>query len=335
MAVRWFSMSTQFLTDPKVEDLGEKFGPAGPLVIVALLGRAKIADDAGRVTCSFRTLGNEAFVDRSTAKEVVTAAGDSGLVEVTDLGEADVSLRFPAFRRWQDAGRKAKDRESDKPSPQANVRTRPDPSGDVPTDRQTDRQERQEKKKGSTASRRDVPPEEFDDWLAHYHRVTGRVSVTGSKGARDAFKARRRENKSVEDLKLATVGCQADPWRVEKGHNVPETILRASNVEGYISQAKDRPGPVAVAPQVEPSPEAEQAWAAAQPGLQKRLQQSAYQMWIAPISVAGRDGDRIVLAAPGAIRTWVERRYLEVVMEAIEGFSGIQWVEVPGLAAAA
>ncbi len=87
----------------------------------------------------------------------------------------------------------------------------------------------------------DASRSEFDEWLADYHRVTGRTSVTGSKAARDAFKARCREGKTLQDLKFATRGCQSDPWRIEKGHNIPETILRASNVEGYISQAKDQP----------------------------------------------------------------------------------------------
>lgn len=328
-------MATQFLTDPKIEDLGEKYGPGGPLTFVALLGRAKIANDGGRVTCSYRTLAHEVFVDRADVARMIEGAAEVDLLTIERSDDGEVTVRISAFARWQDTSRKAEERKAKKPTSQANVQTCPEVSEVVPTDRQTDRQERQEKKKGSTASRRDVPPEEFDDWLAHYHRVTGRVSVTGSKGARDAFKARRRENKSVEDLKLATVGCQADPWRVEKGHNVPETILRASNVEGYISQAKDRPGPVAVAPQVEPSPEAEQAWAAAKAVLERRLGQATYRMWIEPIVADGEVGELLALAAPVGISSHVRSRYLDVVMEAIEGFSGVQWVDVPGLEVAA
>ena len=148
MAVRWFSMSTQFLTDPKVEDLGERFGPAGPLVVVALLGRAKIADDAGRVTCSFRTLGNEAFVDRATAREIVADMIKVGLVEAVSESESEASVRFLAWRRWQDAGRKARERESREPTSQANVRTRPEVSRPVPTDK-TDRQDKKETKEKS------------------------------------------------------------------------------------------------------------------------------------------------------------------------------------------
>src|SRR5690606_27921206 len=132
----------------------------------------------GRVTCSFRTLGNEAFTDRAEARGVVSAAAETGLLEVESLSEAEASVRFPAFRRWQDAGRKAKERESRKSSPEANVRTRPKVSEPVPTDktdqtRQTDKTDREEKTSGK--------PSEFDSWLADYRMVTGRESLRGSK----------------------------------------------------------------------------------------------------------------------------------------------------------
>jgi hypothetical protein len=78
---------------------------------------------------------------------------------------------------------------------------------------------------------------EFEDWLSHYRLTTGRSSVRGSKPARDAFAARRKEGWTLEELKQATTGCHADPWRVEHGHDVPDTILRASKVEGYIQAA--------------------------------------------------------------------------------------------------
>ena len=144
MAVRWFSMSTQFLTDPKIESLGEKHGPGGPLTIVALLGRAKIEADAGRVTCSYRTLAHESFVDRADIARILEDAAETGLLSIERNDDSGATVRFPAFRRWQDAGRKAEERGADKPTSKANVQTRPDQSGDVPTDK-TDktRQDRQ------------------------------------------------------------------------------------------------------------------------------------------------------------------------------------------------
>lgn len=75
---------------------------------------------------------------------------------------------------------------------------------------------------------------EFEDWLSHYRETTGKTKVEGSQPARDAFAARRKDGYSVEDLKLATVGCHGDDFCRDHGHDVPETILRASKVTRYI-----------------------------------------------------------------------------------------------------
>lgn len=82
-----------------------------------------------------------------------------------------------------------------------------------------------------------VAREEFEDWLADYHAVTGRTVVRGSRSARDQFASRRQEF-SAEELKLATRGCHGDEFCREHGHDVPETILRASKVTRYIERAR-------------------------------------------------------------------------------------------------
>lgn len=74
---------------------------------------------------------------------------------------------------------------------------------------------------------------EWEDWLSDYRETTGFDQVRGSDAARAMFRARRGERWSLADLKTATLGCNSDPWRRERGHVVPETILRASNVEKY------------------------------------------------------------------------------------------------------
>jgi hypothetical protein len=82
----------------------------------------------------------------------------------------------------------------------------------------------------------------FGSWLEHYKTTTGKTSVRGSKPARDAFAARLAEGRSLDDLKLATVGCHGDSFCREGGHDIPETILRASKVERYVELGrKHRP----------------------------------------------------------------------------------------------
>lgn len=215
MAVRWFSMSTQFLTDPKVEDLGEKFGPSGPLVIVALLGRAKIANDAGRVNCSFRTLGNEAFTDRAEVREILIVASESGLVEIEDLADAEVSLRFPAFRRWQDAGRKADEREAKKPARKAKVQTRPEVSGPVPTDK-TDRQDKTDKteKRSAAVSATDAPLSHLLADLVAANDPDGKRPTVTQRWATEEDRMLRLDNRKPEEARRLIEWTQADSfWR--------------------------------------------------------------------------------------------------------------------------
>jgi hypothetical protein len=132
---RWFSLSTQFATDPKLEALGEEHGPAGPLAAVVLMARAKVAADGGRVKFSRRTLANEVFIGREDVDAILKTAEDVDLIEIEESGVREITVRFPAFAKWQDAGRKSRDREMS-----GGVRRRPEASDSVPTDKQTNRQ---------------------------------------------------------------------------------------------------------------------------------------------------------------------------------------------------
>jgi hypothetical protein len=88
-----------------------------------------------------------------------------------------------------------------------------------------------------TGSGSSVVNEEFNDWLEHYVATTGYTGTTGSKSARESFAARRREGLTLEELKLATVGCHSDPFNREHHHDVPDTILRVSKVTRYVKMA--------------------------------------------------------------------------------------------------
>lgn len=86
--------------------------------------------------------------------------------------------------------------------------------------------------------------DEFEDWLEHYKKITGNAAVRGSKPAKAAFAARRKDNFTLDQLKAATVGCHGDEFCRDNGFDVPETILRASKVQRYIRLA-DSPRPAA------------------------------------------------------------------------------------------
>jgi len=58
-------------------------------------------------------------------------------------------------------------------------------------------------------------------------------------------------------------------------------------------------------------------WENIQPTLKRRLFDSAWRMWIEPVGPTAVRGTTLYLQAPDAIRTWVERRYLDVITEAL------------------
>ena len=80
---------------------------------------------------------------------------------------------------------------------------------------------------------------EWEEWLSDYRLVTDNARVIGSASARRAFAARRREGWTLEDLKLATRGNWHQWGTAAERPNLnwtkPDTVLRASNVEGYIA----------------------------------------------------------------------------------------------------
>ncbi len=230
---QWLSVSTQFLTDPKIETLGDRHGPAGPLIIFALMARAKIAANAGRVTCSFRTLAHEAFTERADVRRVIESAADVRLITVEDMGEAEATVHFPAFLRWQDAGRKAKEREAENPSPKANVRRSPEASGPVPTDKQTDKQT----KRDLSAGKRPTPGRQvFDAWVEATGKNPNAVKFSKE---RQSLISRRLMEWPLEDLLDAVKGWRHSPHH--RGENERQTVYNdldlllrnAKNIERF------------------------------------------------------------------------------------------------------
>ncbi len=238
LVARWFATSTQILRDPKMVKLGDKHGGAAISVVIALFAEAMLQEKGGTVEYAYRNLAHDAFTDSATAEAVVADAAESGFLELIGGDEASVEVHFPAWSRHQANYRKAKSRASD-PSGEANVTACHEHVTVGHKKSPTGQDRRREENTGvKTTSGK---PSEFDSWLEHYQQITGRATVTGSKSARQAFKARRKEGRSLDDLKAATVGCHSDEFCRTGGHDVPETILRASKVERYIALSVEPP----------------------------------------------------------------------------------------------
>lgn len=135
MSGRWYSMDAEFTVNEQVEALGEEFGPGGPLVIVALMGKAALQHQTGgRIKGTFKHLADHAYIERSETRKVIQRAGELGILTVEEVTDRGFEVVLNAWQRWQDAHRKRASRAETsenvqkRPETSENVRARPEPS---------------------------------------------------------------------------------------------------------------------------------------------------------------------------------------------------------------
>ncbi len=59
-------------------------------------------------------------------------------------------------------------------------------------------------------------------------------------------------------------------------------------------------------------------WQATQERLRNSVPESTYRLWLEPLEAAGDDGETLFLSAPDSVRAWTERRYSDLIAEALE-----------------
>lgn len=205
------------------------------------IGLITQADDDGRLKGSPKLLkGKLLAYDDVTIQEVSGWLAE--LVESELIISYQVGGRpFIALPSWHKHQRISHKTDSALPSPsEADSADAPESFRKAPEDVYRDKEGIGEEGRGEERKASKPAHSYFSEWLRHFHETTGRTSVTGSKEARKSFVARIKEGKTVDDLKLATVGCHGDQFCRDNGYDVPETILRAGKVERYISLARDR-----------------------------------------------------------------------------------------------
>lgn len=67
-----------------------------------------------------------------------------------------------------------------------------------------------------------------------------------------------------------------------------------------------------------PSNELDALWRAIQERLQGSVPESTYRLWLEPLAATGVEGETLFLSAPDGIRAWTERRYSNLIAEALE-----------------
>jgi hypothetical protein len=229
---RWYAMSTHFLTDEKIEQLGIEHGPAGPLAIVSLLSRAKTQSEGGKVVGTYRELAFHIYSETGQARDIIKAAKQLGLVD-GEMNGIGYELRFPAWDRWQGAFRKAKQREVEKAVERKMSR-------DVHTG--------QDKTGQDNESTPDVQTV-FDEWVKATDRDSTRTKLTS---ARRSLIARRLKEYPLEDLIDAVRGIGASQFHRGdndrgKRYDTLELALRnAEKIEGFRDKHRNEAAPTKV-----------------------------------------------------------------------------------------
>jgi hypothetical protein len=93
-------MDREYLAQDRVRELGERFGAAGPLILMALILESGKALPADEVEMRFRSLARLTFVDVETACDVVAAAFESGLLADLQQDAERFRARLTRHKAW-------------------------------------------------------------------------------------------------------------------------------------------------------------------------------------------------------------------------------------------
>jgi Domain of unknown function (DUF4373) len=135
--VRWFAMSTQTFTDPKVVELGERHGPVGLAWWTLLLCEAGAQEKAGKVDVAVRSFAHELFTDPDTVNKVLDSAIEVGLCHAESRDVRSFKVEISRWERHQAKKRKADQRGREKGLEKADDAESHAESQKVTTDRQT------------------------------------------------------------------------------------------------------------------------------------------------------------------------------------------------------
>jgi len=102
----WFPLDNAFLTRGSIEALADQFPGFGPLAIVAIVGETNAAVGGGKrgdfdvLDWRYAYLARRIRTDAATAKAIVHAAADVGLVEVIAEDGDGFKLRLLRWKEW-------------------------------------------------------------------------------------------------------------------------------------------------------------------------------------------------------------------------------------------
>lgn len=105
---QWVRLDLAFLEQDNVRDVGERFGPGGPLVLLALVLEAKRAamagapvEQQGTVSLRYAALGRMAFVDESQARTIVASLVGLELIQTMTDDDRRFTARLTKWGSWE------------------------------------------------------------------------------------------------------------------------------------------------------------------------------------------------------------------------------------------
>jgi hypothetical protein len=118
----YFALDAGFTSSAAIEQLGERHRSAGPMVVISLLGMAKNQGAGGAARTTAKKLAADAFLTGGPdqARQIVLDAAEVGTLEVVEIGDRVIHVKFVRWQEWQPrlaaAERAAKSRAKQKSS---------------------------------------------------------------------------------------------------------------------------------------------------------------------------------------------------------------------------
>ena len=114
--VPWFRLDIHWYEDDAIEAAAEVGGPLVLSVFPVLMAKAKAQDNGGKVEFTYRRLARDLFADWEEINAAIEALVSAGVLTCPQASERSAVVAFDpnAWRRWQEAQRKAASRAKDR-----------------------------------------------------------------------------------------------------------------------------------------------------------------------------------------------------------------------------
>lgn len=284
----WWAKDAQWLQRDGIVELGTEFGAAGPLLLDALCGMAKLENDAGHVFTGYVALARVAFTDPDVCRQVIERAVEIGVLD--DFEPADDGRRFSVrVSGWQadqkkgraadrDAQRRARTKTAAleaKPASSASDATErgnsrplththaPVGTGQDRTEQNTSSLRSEEPQTPMSSAPRSTPADDqravVAELFAHWQTVCQHPQAKPTPERLRAIRARLRDGYTAAQVRQAIDGAARHPFIDQRGKRHDDLTLicrNGSKLEDFADRANRPPSGHPAGPAGRPSRQA-------------------------------------------------------------------------------